>query len=64
MAKNHIEVGDRVKYSQPQDEIEAQAVLLVTSFNDVTNRVIVEWLNSGMNINPTFCHSVNDLIHL
>ncbi len=48
-----------LKYSKPESELEAKC--LFSLIEDLGNRVLVEYMNSGMKINPTFIYLKSDL---
>jgi hypothetical protein len=56
-----IDFNKQVKYINPNDEVEANQVFIVVNYNEVTNRVIIEWVNTDMPIRPTFLASIEDI---
>lgn len=58
-----LNLNKSVKLSNPELG-EESLIYSVVNFNEVTNRVIIECLNSGMKINPTELVSINEITNI
>ncbi len=63
---NHLDVGDRVTYADPQDEVERGFIgTVIGHFPDADPpRTTVRWDNSGQQIAPVFTHDPSAWVRL
>ena len=55
-----LDLTKQVRFSNPQQG-EENMIFNIVNYNEVTNRVLIEWINSKMTINPSFLVSVDDV---
>lgn len=55
-----MKIGDKVKLTDPM-EGEENMTFVVTNVNEETGRILIEWIDSGMAINPTELVRMEDI---
>jgi len=55
-----MKLHDKVRFLQPAKG-EKDLVFLVVNVNEETGRILIEYINSGMYINPVELVSINDV---
>lgn len=55
-----MKTGDKVKLTNPEHG-EEKLIFVITNINEVTGRALIEWIDSGMAINPTELVKMEDV---
>ena len=63
LRKMNIDLTKPVKFKYPESG-EENMIFKVENYNEATNRIYIEWINSNMTINPSFLVSVNDVVNI